>query len=62
MSVGDVFAVYRVTEEIKDEDGNVLDTVTDKVGEIMVSKVLNKSAIAETTSGSIKKGDQYRKE
>jgi curli biogenesis system outer membrane secretion channel CsgG len=62
MNVGDTFAVYRVTEEIKDEDGNVLDTVTDKVGEIVVTKVLNKSAIAETKSGTIKKGDQYRKE
>lgn len=62
MNVGDVFAVYRVTEEIKDEDGNVLDTVTDQVGQIVVTKVLNKSAIAESKSGTIKKGDQYRKE
>jgi hypothetical protein len=62
MNAGDVFSVYRVTEEIKDEDGNVLDTVTEKVGQIVVTKVLNKSAICESTSGTIKKGDSYQKE
>jgi curli biogenesis system outer membrane secretion channel CsgG len=62
VNVGDVYAVYRVTKEIKDEDGNVLDTVTDKVGEIVVTKVLNKSAVAEAKTGSPKKGDSYRKE
>src|SRR5262249_9784701 len=54
MNVGDVFTVSRVTEEIKDDDGNVLDTVTEKVGQIVVTKVLSKSAICETKSGSIK--------
>ncbi len=62
VNVGDVYAVFRVTEEIKDEDGNVLDTVTAKVGQIVVTQVLTKSAIAETKSGTIKKGDSYRKE
>jgi curli biogenesis system outer membrane secretion channel CsgG len=62
MNAGDVFAVYRVTEEIKDDDGNVLDTVTEKVGEIVVTRVLNKSAVCEARSGSPKKGDTYRKE
>ncbi|MCI0414049.1 hypothetical protein L0222_14780 [bacterium] len=62
LNVGDTFAVYRVTEEIKDEDGNVLDSVTEKVGEIVVTKVLTKSAIAESRSGKIQQGDQYRKE
>jgi curli biogenesis system outer membrane secretion channel CsgG len=62
VNVGDVFSVYRITEEIKDEDGNVLDTVTTKVGEIVVTQVLSKSAIAETKTGTIKKGDSYRKE
>jgi curli biogenesis system outer membrane secretion channel CsgG len=62
VNVGDVYAVYHITDEIKDEDGNVLDTVTAKVGEIMVTKVLSKSAIAETKSGKISAGDQYRKE
>jgi curli biogenesis system outer membrane secretion channel CsgG len=62
MNVGDVFTVSRVTEEIKDDDGNVLDTVAEKVGQIVVTKVLTKSAICETKSGTIKKGDTYQKE
>jgi curli biogenesis system outer membrane secretion channel CsgG len=62
INVGDVFSVYHVTDEIKDEDGNVLDTVTAKVGEIVVTKVLSKSAIAETKSGKVSAGDQYRKD
>lgn len=62
MHEGDTFAVYRVTEEIKDDDGNVLDTVTAKVGMITCTKVLSKSAVCETVSGTIKKGDSYRKE
>jgi curli biogenesis system outer membrane secretion channel CsgG len=62
VNVGDVFQVYHVTDEIKDDDGNVLDTVTAKVGEIVVTKVLTKSAIAETKSGKVSAGDQYRKE
>jgi curli biogenesis system outer membrane secretion channel CsgG len=62
VNVGDTYSVFRVTEEIKDEDGNVLDTVTEKVGQIVVTQVLTKSAIAETRSGTIKKGDSYRKE
>src|SRR3990172_1179610 len=53
LNQGDVFAVYRVTEEIKDEDGNVLDTVTERVGEVIVTKVLTKSAVAEKKSGSV---------
>jgi curli biogenesis system outer membrane secretion channel CsgG len=62
VNVGDVYAVYHITDQIKDDDGNVLDTVTAKVGEIVVTKVLSKSAIAETKSGKISAGDQYRKE
>ena len=60
--VGDVFSVYRVTNEIKDDDGNVLDTVTEKVGEITVTKILTNTAQCETKSGIIKKGDSYRKD
>jgi curli biogenesis system outer membrane secretion channel CsgG len=62
VNVGDVYSVYRVTDEIKDEDGNVLDTVTTKTGEIVVTQVLSKSAICESKSGSAKKGDSYRKD
>lgn len=60
-NVGDVFDVYRVTDEIKDDDGNVLDTVTAKVGQIVIVQVLGKSAICETKSGTIQKGDSFKK-
>lgn len=62
LNVGDVFDVYRVTDEVKDDDGNVLDTVTAKVGQIVVVQVLSKSAICETKSGTIQKGDSYKKQ
>jgi len=62
VNVGDVYSVFRVTEEIKDDDGNVLDTVTEKSGEIVVTKVLSKSAICEKRNGNVQKGDTYRKE
>jgi curli biogenesis system outer membrane secretion channel CsgG len=62
INVGDVFAVYRVTDEIKDEDGNVLDRIEGKIGEIVITTVNPRSAIAQKRSGSVKKGDSYRKE
>ena len=62
LNVGDSFNVYRVTKEIKDDDGNVLDRVEEAVGKIVVTKVMSKSAVAETQSGTIKKGDTYRKD
>lgn len=58
---GDRFSVYRITDTIKDEDGNVLDTVKSKVGEIEVVQVLSKSAIAKIVSGSAQKGDTFSK-
>jgi len=62
LNVGDSFNVYRVTKEIKDDDGNVLDRVEEPVGKIVVTKVMSKSAVAESQSGTIKKGDTYRKD
>lgn len=59
---GDKFSVYRITDTIKDEEGNVLDTVKSKVGEIEVIQVLSKSAICKIVSGSAQKGDTFSKE
>jgi curli biogenesis system outer membrane secretion channel CsgG len=62
VNVGDRYVLYRVSKEIKDEDGNVLDTITDKVGEVVVTKVNPHSAVCQLSSGTAKKGDSYRKE
>ena len=62
VNVGDVFSVYRVTDEIKDEDGNVLDRIEGKIGEIVVTTVNPRSAVAQKRSGDVKKGDSFRKE
>ncbi len=61
VKVGDVFNVYSV-KEIKDDDGNVLDSETTKTGQIRVTKVNPKTAVCEVASGTTKKGDQYRKD
>ncbi|OGF62387.1 MAG: hypothetical protein A2Y62_17210 [Candidatus Fischerbacteria bacterium RBG_13_37_8] len=59
--VGDQFTVERVTDSIKDEDGNVLDEVKSQVGVIEVTQVLSKSSICKVVSGSAQKGDSAKK-
>ena len=61
IKVGDRFTVERITDTIKDEDGNILDEVKTKVGEIEVVQVLTKSSICKIVNGSAKKGDAYKK-
>jgi len=61
IKVGDQFTVERVTETIKDDDGNILDQVKSKVGVIEVVQVLSKSSICKIVSGSAQKGDTFKK-
>lgn len=61
IKVGDQFTVERVTETIKDDDGNILDQVKSNVGVIEVTQVLSKSAICKIISGSAQKGDTFKK-
>lgn len=61
IKVGDQFTVERVTEVIKDDDGNILDQLKTDVGIIEVTQVLSKSAICKIISGSAQKGDTFKK-
>lgn len=61
IKVGDQFAVERVTEVIKDDDGNILDQLKTDVGIIEVTQVLSKSAICKIINGSAQKGDTFKK-
>lgn len=60
VQVGDRFDVFRVVDEIRDGDGNVLDRVTDRVGVLEVSRVLSQSAIASVVEGEVREGDEVR--
>ena len=51
VTVGQRFDVMRVTDEIKDADGRLLDRVIGKVGTIEVTQVLSQSAICKLLDG-----------
>jgi curli biogenesis system outer membrane secretion channel CsgG len=57
VTVGQKFDVYRVVDEIKDAHGNVLDRITEKVGQVEVMRVLSQSSVARLVSGDAKEGD-----
>jgi curli biogenesis system outer membrane secretion channel CsgG len=57
VKVGQRFEVRRVTDEIKDADGTVLDRVVSKVGTIEVVQVLGSSAICKIVEGQAAQGD-----
>lgn len=60
VEAGQRFEIYRVVDEIRNADGELLDTVTEKVGELEVERVLSKSSICRVVSGDAKKGDEVR--
>jgi len=51
VKVGQRFDVMRVTDEIKDADGRLLDRVIGKVGTLEVTQVLSQSAICRLVDG-----------
>ena len=51
VKVGQRFDVMRVTDEIKDADGKLLDRVVSKVGTLEVTQVLSQSAICKLIDG-----------
>lgn len=60
VETGQRFDVYRVTDEIRNAEGELLDTVTEKVGVLEVTKVLSQSSITELVSGEAQQGDEVR--
>jgi len=61
VKVGDRFEVVRVVKEIRDENGELLDTVEETVGTVEVVKVLSKSSVCRVVRGGVQKGDKVRK-
>jgi curli biogenesis system outer membrane secretion channel CsgG len=57
VTVGQRFNVSRVTDEIKDADGRVLDRVVSQVAVIEVTQVLSQSAVAKVVSGDVRVND-----
>jgi curli biogenesis system outer membrane secretion channel CsgG len=60
VKVGQQFEVHRVTDEIKDADGRVLDRVVEQVGVIEVTQVLSQSAICKLVSGQAAANDTIK--
>lgn len=61
VKVGDRFQVVRVVKEIRDEQGELLDTVEEPVGTLEVTKVLSKSSVCRVVKGGAQKGDKVQK-
>ena len=55
--VGQRYGVQRVVDEIRDGSGNLLDTITERVGVIEVTRVLGQSAVASVVEGEAADGD-----
>ena len=57
VAVGQRYQVHRVVDEIRDASGNLLDTITDSVGVLEVTRVLGQSAICSVIEGEAAEGD-----
>ena len=57
VAVGQRYEVHRVIDEIRDAGGNLLDTITDTVGVVEVTRVLGQSSIATVVEGEAAEGD-----
>ncbi len=55
--VGQRYEVHRVIDEIRDSGGNLLDTITDTVGVLEVTRVLGQSSICTVVEGEAAEGD-----
>ena len=60
VAVGQRYQVHRVIDEIRDAGGNLLDTITDTVGVLEVTRVLGQSAICSVVEGEAAEGDSLQ--
>jgi curli biogenesis system outer membrane secretion channel CsgG len=60
VTTGQRFDVYRVVDEIRDAQGNLLDMITEKVGVVEVNRVLSQSAVCTIVEGEAAEGDEVR--
>lgn len=60
VETGQRFDVYRVVDEIRNSEGELLDRVTERVGVLEVTRVLSESSICELVSGEAAEGDEVR--
>lgn len=60
VETGQRFDVYRVVDEIRDAQGNLLDRVTEKVGVVEVTRVLSQSAVCTIVEGEAAEGDEVK--
>lgn len=57
ITVGQRYEVMRAVDEIRDASGNLLDTITERVGVLEVTQVLAQSAICRVVEGEAAQGD-----
>lgn len=57
---GQRYDIYRVVDEIRDASGELLDTITEKVGVLEVTRVLANSSICHIVEGDAVEGDTIR--
>lgn len=57
VAVGQRYEVHRVVDKIRDSNGNLLDTITDTVGVLEVTRVLGQSAVSMVVEGVAAEGD-----
>ena len=55
--VGQRYEVYRVVDEIRDASGTLLDTITEAVGIVEVTRVLAQSSVSTVVEGEAAEGD-----
>lgn len=60
IQVGQRFDVFRVIDEIRDGEGNLLDTLTEQVGVLEVTRVLSQSSICQVVEGEAQEGDTVK--
>lgn len=60
IQVGQLLDVFRVVDEVRDSDGNLLDVLTDRVGLIEVTRVLSQSSVCQIVEGTAQEGDTVR--